>query len=86
VVRAASDFIASSDADVAMLYCGQALNHFYAGCGWTATPRARIFYGDPSAPKLKDDNLIMMMFVSDKGKAARRIFGEDDVYVGPATW
>jgi hypothetical protein len=86
VVRAASDFIASSDADVAMLFCGQALNRFYNGCGWTAMPKARIFYGDPSAPTLKDDNLIMMMFVSAKGKAARRIFDEDDVYVGPATW
>src|SRR5205823_1594193 len=63
VVNAASDYIRQSEADLAMLFCGHPLRQFYSGCGWEPIDSARIFYGDRSNPKLKDDNLVMMMFV-----------------------
>jgi len=47
---------------------------------------ARILYGDRTVPKLKDDNLIMMLFVSPKGVASKEHFERDEVYVGPETW
>jgi GNAT superfamily N-acetyltransferase len=87
VVGAASDFIRQSQsADVAMLFCGQHLRAFYGACGWSPIDSARILYGDRAAPKLKDDNLIMMLFVSPGGIASRAIFEHGDVYVGPETW
>ena len=69
-----------------MLFCGQPLRAFYSECGWTPVESARIFYGERSNPMLKSDNLVMMMFVSQKGLAARGIFEAEEVYVGEGTW
>src|SRR4051812_33686946 len=86
VVRAATDHLRHSDADHAMLFCGDALRAFYTACGWMPADAARVYYGDPDRPTLKSDNLVMMMFLSDRGRAARKIFEEEPVYVGAQTW
>jgi hypothetical protein len=86
VVRAATEHLCGSDADLAMLFCGEPLRGFYTSCGWSSADRSRIHFGDPNAPTLKSDNLVMMMFLSERGRAAREAFESEGVYVGPTTW
>jgi predicted GNAT family N-acyltransferase len=86
VVQAASDFIRTSQADLAMLFCAQALRDFYKSCGWTPADKAKILYGEKLRPQLKHDNLVMMMFVSEKARDARGLFEREEVYVGESTW
>lgn len=84
VVRAATDHIRSSDADLAMLFCGDRVKPLYERLGWTHLPTSRITYGTP--PTLKSDNHILTLFLSDRGRAARPILESDVVHVGPSTW
>src|SRR5207237_4681220 len=86
VVQAATNHLLQSDADLAMLFCGQPLRAFYTACGWEAADAARVFYGDKQNPTLKSDNLVMMLFVSEKGKRLRPRILCDAIYVCPATW
>lgn len=86
VVRAATDHIRRSGDDLAMLFCGDRVQPLYLRCGWEPVPSARIYYGDEREPNLKDDNLVLMLFLSEIGRAAREMFERDPVYVGPSTW
>jgi hypothetical protein len=47
---------------------------------------AQILYGDPVSPTLKNDNLIMMMFVSETGTQLKPRISSEPVYVGEQTW
>jgi predicted acetyltransferase len=86
VVVAATRHLRDSDADVAMLFCGESLRGFYVACGWAPVDTARICYGDSRQPALTSDNLVMIMFLSTRGRAARQVFESEPVYVGPQTW
>jgi predicted acetyltransferase len=86
LVSAATQAIASSDADLAMLFCASDLEKFYTDCGWTAMMTARVMYGDRESQKLKDDNLVMMRFVSQRGRGLEAILARDAIYVGASTW
>ena len=86
VVEAATRHIEASDADVAMLFCLPALTDFYARCGWTLMENAKILFGDKDAPDVDKVERLMMLFVSDKGKAAQQKFASEGVYVGKYTW
>ena len=86
VVQAASDHVRALPGDVAMLFCAPALRSFYEGCGWIGIDSARILFGDRDQPSLKSDNLVMMLFISERGMAARIKFEHERVYVGPNTW
>ena len=86
VVKAATDQILQSDADLAMLFCGQPLRAFYSACQWEPADNARIFYGDKNNPTFKSDNLVMMLFVSDKARRLRPRITTEPVFVGPITW
>jgi GNAT superfamily N-acetyltransferase len=86
VVRAATDHLCASAADIAMLFCGQPLRKFYESAGWEPSEQAQIYFGDESRPTLKSDNLVMMLFISEKGRAARTFFQNEPVYVGAQTW
>ncbi|MEO0868402.1 MAG: GNAT family N-acetyltransferase, partial [Cyanobacteria bacterium J06642_11] len=81
VVQAATDYIGSSDADVAMLFCSPALIDFYRASGWQALPTATIHYGDPDQPSTNKD-VVMTQFVSSKGRQHQPIFTNQPVYVG----
>jgi GNAT superfamily N-acetyltransferase len=85
-VSAATDFMREGSGDVAMLFTGDPLVKFYNAIGWEHTPAARIFYGDAQQPVQKTDNAIMMLFMSDRGRAAHEQFAREDVFVGAATW
>ena len=85
VVREASAALDGSEADLAMLFCGEPLRRFYASYGWHAVESARILHGDPANPVLHE-GLVMMRFISDAGRAARASFESQPVYVAERTW
>jgi GNAT superfamily N-acetyltransferase len=84
VAGAATDYIRASGADCAMLFCGPRVCSLYERLGWEHVHAARITYGDPPTPK--SDNLVLMLFLSDKGRDARQVFEHEVVHVGPHTW
>ncbi len=69
-----------------MLFCGPKLENFYTRCGWQPMPTARVMYGERDKPQLKDDNLIMMLFISDRGKGLKETLATEEIYVGLTTW
>jgi predicted acetyltransferase len=85
-VSAATAHLQASNCDLAMLFCGPKLENFYTRCGWCAMPTAHVMYGEHDKPQLKDDNLIMMLFISDRGKGLKQTLTTEEIYVGPATW
>src|SRR2546429_1966944 len=86
IVAAATDAIRASDADLAMLFCGAPLADFYTSCGWIPMKTARVMYGERDHPKLKDDNVVMMLFVSERGRQLQEMLSRDQIYVGANTW
>ena len=86
VVVAATDYIFSRDADIAMLFTAPELGSFYASSGgWIALSNHDITFGDPSQPKLSDE-FVMMLFLSDKAKAHHADFECGSIYVGQSMW
>ena len=85
VMQAVTDYIRSSDADVAMLFCLPELVPFYAHAGWEAPTEARIQYGDQDYPQ-REEGATCMLFVSARGQAARAAFATQPVYVGGCSW
>jgi GNAT superfamily N-acetyltransferase len=86
VVRAASEFLDASDADLALLFCGEPRRGFYASLGWEALNEACIHYGDRANPKRHEGTIVMARFISPRGRAARQPFEREAVYVGQRTW
>lgn len=85
VVRAATDYIRASDADLALLFCQPALVPFYGQAGWEAPAGAIIHYGDADYPHT-EQGATCMLFVSDHGRAARPAFTTQPVYIGGGSW
>jgi GNAT superfamily N-acetyltransferase len=85
IVKAATDYILASDADLAILFCSPELRPFYSHNGWTAIPGTQVLYGDPEKPMVEEEDHILILFVSGKGQQARAAFG-GPVYVGRHTW
>jgi GNAT superfamily N-acetyltransferase len=86
IVTDATAALRASDADLAMLFTGAPLEEFYASCGWTAMKTARVMFGDRDNPKLKDDNVVMMLFISQRGAALQSALDREPIYVGENTW
>ncbi len=85
VLRAATDYIRASDADLAMLFCRPELVPFYEQAGWEAPASAQIIYGDRDYPH-EEESATALLFVSARGQAARAAFAGQPVYVGAYTW
>ena len=85
VVEAATKYIAEAGADIGLAICDLALRSFYARAGWTALPNATVVFGDLRSPEVEDE-LVLMLFVSEKGKNGRQSFEGRQIYVGPSTW
>jgi hypothetical protein len=43
-------------------------------------------YGERENQTLKDDNLVMMLFVSERGNSLRPMLEREAIYVGASTW
>jgi GNAT superfamily N-acetyltransferase len=86
VVEAATQYIQASDADVAMLFCLPALTKFYERCGWTHMNSTQILAGEKESPHVDKVEQLMMLFISEKGKAKQSLFENTGVYVGKHSW
>jgi GNAT superfamily N-acetyltransferase len=87
VVRAATDFLDASPADMALLFCGERLRDFYTTFGWEALgDDTRIFYGDRAHPTPHAGNVVMARFISTHGHDARATLAREPLFVGERTW
>jgi len=86
VIRAATDFIAASDADIGMFHCEPGLKGFYEGCDWIAMEGAQTYIGARANPVLCNE-LMMMRFFSARGVAGRPAFESLPVFFDEdSTW
>lgn len=69
VVLAGTNYIQSSDADVAMLVCKPELIAFYEASAWSPMNEMQVLYGSKENPERGGN--VMMLFVSEKGKQGR---------------
>lgn len=79
ILRAATEFIRQSSVDVAILFCDKSLEKYYAAEGWLAT-HSPTYLGYPEK-QLPYEPLRMMLFLSEKGKAARADFENSPLWV-----
>lgn len=86
IVTHATDLIRRSDADLAMLFTAAKNENFYTRCGWCAMKNAHVLYGEKENPTLKDDNVVMMLFVSPRGERMKNLLETQEIYVGATTW
>lgn len=87
VVKAATRIIQqSAGADIAMLWTAHDNVPFYNRAGWEAMPEMVTLIGDAKQPRVYDEEIGMMLFLSDKGKNSRALFERERVYVGEWTW
>jgi hypothetical protein len=83
ILQAATEFIQTSDADVAILFCDPSLESFYSAKGWSAT-RSPTRLGRPDQYE-EYSPLRMMLFVSEKGRQNQADFETQPLYVDE-TW
>ena len=79
VLELATDFIKSSDVDVAILFCDAQLEPFYATCGWEVT-HSLTRIGLPNDYKAFEASR-MMLFTSEKGRQGKTDFEEQPLYI-----
>lgn len=79
ILQAATEFIQKSAVDVAILFCDKSLENYYGPEGWLATtsPTYLGYSGEPVAY----EPLRMMLFVSEKGRAAQKDFESSPLYI-----
>ena len=86
VVHAASSHIAHSDADIGMFHCDPGLAGFYALCGWLPMYSARTWVGARDNI-VTCDELMMMQFLSEKGRRGQESFQQEPVFFDEdTTW
>ncbi len=85
VVRAGTDYIDGSDADIGIFHCEPSLAPFYSRAGWTPLPGATTLEGNPAAPEVSGE-LLIMRFLTLKGERARQAFASEPFYFGEVTW
>ena len=79
ILGAASDFIGQSDVDVAILFCDKSLESYYGSEGWLTTPSPT--YLGYSGQPVEYEPARMMLFASEKGKAAQKDFENSTLYI-----
>jgi len=78
-LQAATDFIQKSTIDAAILFCDKSLEPYYASSGWATSP-SHTYVGYSGTPELYEPSR-MMLFVSEKGKAARSDFETSPLHI-----
>ncbi|MEO1166987.1 MAG: GNAT family N-acetyltransferase [Chloroflexota bacterium] len=87
VVKAATDLIQQKeDADIALLWTEAHLVDYYVRYGWRAMPDTTILIGEPDEPEIFNEEIPMMLFVSDKGRAGISAIESGQLYVGDEPW
>lgn len=85
IVDAGTAYIEASDADIGIFHCDPRLVGFYTGSGWIPMKNATTLAGAKDDPVISDE-LMMMRFLSEKGKRGRSAFESEPVYFGEVTW
>lgn len=86
LVAAASEYIRKSDADIGMFHCRPKLRSFYSGAGWVPVDAPPTLIGAREDPE-QDDGVMMMQFLSEKGKRGQYAFETIPVYFdSDSTW
>jgi GNAT superfamily N-acetyltransferase len=87
VVQAATALIREDTAvDIALLWTAPQNTHFYSRYGWQALPTLTILMGDAAEPTVYDEEVPMMLFLSEKGRQDAARFEHGRVYVGEEGW
>jgi hypothetical protein len=87
VIAAGTTYIQKSDADIAMLYCNVSLRNLYARQGWISMDTSISSIGTKEQPELVDDEILMMLFLSKKGKEGRLALETKPIHFGgDYTW
>ena len=81
VVRAATEYLLASRADLALLFCGDRVRSLYERVGWQLRPTARITFGDG---RPFNDGHAMWLLISARARA--HDFDAAPFHVGPNTW
>ena len=85
IVDAGTKIIRAGDADIGIFHCAPSLGPFYAASGWIPMTGVTSWVGPKSAPVVSDE-LMMMLFLSDKGQRGRAAFEHEPFYFGEYTW
>jgi len=85
VVEIATKLIKDSDADIGMFHCLKTLKNFYVNCGWIPMEKSTTLIGDVSNPK-KSEELMFMLYLSEKAILKRKDFETHPIYFGKNTW
>ena len=85
VVALATAYIDRNDADVGMLFTQPHLKGFYSRNGWLPMEKTVVLIGSNQDPVVSDQ-LLLMRFVSEKGKKNRTAFETVPVHFGEDTW
>lgn len=85
IVEAGTAYIKTSDADIGLLWCAPSLNRFYARSGWVGMEKSTTLAGPQEAPNVYH-LLLMMLFLSQKGKRSQPSFESDPIYFGLEAW
>jgi GNAT superfamily N-acetyltransferase len=85
VVALATDYIDKRDADFGVVFTQDHLKDFYARCGWEPMQEPIFLVGRQESPVLTD-HLVLMRFLSEKGKKIRKVNESEPVYFGEDDW
>jgi GNAT superfamily N-acetyltransferase len=85
IVERGTAYLEASDADIGIFHCDSSLKEFYAACGWIPMKSATTMVGSKDNPRVSDE-LMMMRFVTGKGKRGRPAFESLPLYFGKYTW
>jgi GNAT superfamily N-acetyltransferase len=85
IIRAATDYLPQTGADIGMLFCSDGRRMLYESCGWIVVRSTRVLEGDEHSPKVHE-NQQMAFEITPKGRQIRESFENAAVYVGQSTW
>lgn len=83
IVAAATDHIRrQSDANLALLFCGERVRSLYTRQGWQHVPAMKVLFGDDN--REFNDGYVMTLLLSERARA--HDFATEPLHVGPNTW
>lgn len=85
VVTLATAYLDASDADIGMVHTGAPTKEFYAKIGWIPMEKAVTLIGSKRNP-IASDQVLLMHFLSEKGKIGRDSFEGMPFYFGADIW
>jgi GNAT superfamily N-acetyltransferase len=85
VVALATAYIDASDADVGMVHTHPPTKEFYSMNGWIPMEKAVTLIGSKQNP-IASEQILLMRFLSEKGKTGRATFESIPLYFGEDIW